>query len=140
MRQLNITKIIHDTYVKETARFYKKQEDEERRKRQEEEDRRLQEAELAMQQEIARAEEEQRKKQEQAKKRKAIVGLRASRQQQFGKNKKRDWKSVGNSTSFVKTTTVVKDMMGMNSPSKKRQPAKDASPSKKRGPNAMPMR
>ena len=27
-RQLNITKIIHDTYVKEIARFYKKQDDE----------------------------------------------------------------------------------------------------------------
>ena len=58
MRQLNITKIIHDTYVKETARFHKKQEDEERRRRQLSEEKRLQETELAMQREIALAEEE----------------------------------------------------------------------------------
>ena len=31
-RQLNITKIIHDTYVKEIARFHKKQEEEKERR------------------------------------------------------------------------------------------------------------
>lgn len=76
-RQLNITKIIHDTYVKEIARFHKKREDEERRKRELSEEKRL-EVEIAVQAEIAQAEEE-RKKLEVAKRRKALVGLRASR-------------------------------------------------------------
>ena len=47
MRQLNITKIIHDTYVKEIARFHKNEE-EARRKREESEERKIAEAELAM--------------------------------------------------------------------------------------------
>ena len=66
MRQLNITKIIHDTYVKEIARHYKKQEDE-RRKREESEERRLREAGLAMQQELAAKEEERAKNERLAK-------------------------------------------------------------------------
>lgn len=59
MRQLNITKIIHDTYVKEMERFLKKQQEvEEKRKRQLSEEKRLKEAEEAMQREITAAEEE----------------------------------------------------------------------------------
>ena len=46
-RQLNITKIIHDTYVKEIARLYKA-EDEARLAREAEESRRLAEAEFQM--------------------------------------------------------------------------------------------
>lgn len=57
MRKNNITKIIHETYVKEIIRFNKKQ-DEDRRKREESEERKIAEAELAMQQELAALEEE----------------------------------------------------------------------------------
>lgn len=46
-RKLNITKIIHDTYVKEIARIHKKEEDD-RRKRAKSEERKIAEAELAM--------------------------------------------------------------------------------------------
>ena len=52
-RQLHLAQIIHDTYVKETARFHKKKEDEERRKRELSEEKRVAEAELVIQIEIA---------------------------------------------------------------------------------------
>ena len=47
-RQLHLSKIMHDTYFKEIARFHKKQEDEARRLREEAEAARLAAAELAM--------------------------------------------------------------------------------------------
>ena len=59
-RKLNITMIIHDTYVKEIARIHRKKEDDQRKKREEEEAKRLADAEFTMQQDIATAEEEKR--------------------------------------------------------------------------------
>lgn len=44
-RKWNITKIIHDTYVKEIARFHQKKADDERKRREESEERKRSEEE-----------------------------------------------------------------------------------------------
>lgn len=97
MRKLNITKIIHDTYVKEIDRFHRKQQEEERRRRQLSEEKRVAEAELAKQQELAAAEEE--KKRQTSIMRKQMNAKRTNKQQRGRK-------------------PLRGDTMGMNSPKK----------------------
>jgi uncharacterized protein YbbC (DUF1343 family) len=60
-RKWNITKIIHDTYVKEIARVLKKQDDDERKELLEAEQL-IVDAQIAMQKELAAAEEERKAK------------------------------------------------------------------------------
>ena len=59
-RKWNITKIIHDTYVKEIARFFQKKADDERKKREESEERKKSE-EAKRLEDIAAAEEERKR-------------------------------------------------------------------------------
>ena len=112
LRKLNITMIIHDTYVKEIDRFHKKQE-QERIKREEEEQQKLLEAELAMKREIEAAEEERRKQIAAQKRAKARQNA-----QMRGRHQVR--RTIRDSTQS-KFSSQTRDVLGMNSPSKKRR-------------------